>query len=740
MHLERKKVGCKGACWWAAALLIGSWLLAAGYLIGLPEEVFTTNLIVDDSLYFTVPARNFWLGRGLSFDGLELTNGVQTLWMLVTLGLAGVISDPMLLLRSLVATSALCWLLAGLGLYGILRQRSRAGAVFAANGFLWAGVHGRVAFMGMENGATALVAVLVLAVGARVVKNGWTARGCLALGAAIALCALNRTEGVLLGPMVAVPLLLGWLGGEQSLATRFKNVGLLAVPGVLLIGSVLIVHRISFDLWLPISGTVKSYYEHQWLDRPEHGGFVANIAWHVRFVVLLALAPLREDLSSVLASVSWTRVKLWHNLVWAVLALVVLRGLWGWWRARRSSAVRLPRFGPVFACFAIVHVVLMGVMLPHFTSYGTWYFAGEMVAIWCGLGVAFATLQGRWVALPLVLAGLTTVAGLCSVTNVSRDATTGQLRGGGIWLEKHVPPGTLVGTLSSGLAAWYAPSLHVVNLDGLINNRRYFEDYLSKDRVAEYFQDRGIEWFADYSTVKGWRNGFSWRGRIPAIRLVPRVYARMSGERAYAVWQVLPREASFELLQDYPGIKQDRYVELAVAADVHGRFPVVPAEQLAATLAAQPELVVARSLAQDPDLSLLHVMTTREQLQEVALRKATVWPERLLEASVGPAVRLLGWDETQVEVRGERRIAVTLYWQALAVAEDAHCSLVVMDSEGSRSIPVGTCHGTLPMSQWQPQQVVTETVVVADFDPDEDELAIFAGNPKLPVCKLRFGR
>lgn len=290
-------------------MLIGSWLLAAGYLVGLPEEVLTTNLIVDDSLYFTVPARNFWLGRGLSFDGVELTNGVQTLWMLVTLLLAGLISDPMTMLRSLVLTSALCWLLAAIGIFRLLRPRSLAAAVFAANGFAWAGVHGRLAFMGMENGATALVSVIVLAVGIRVVQNGCTPRGCLALGAAIALCALNRTEGVLLGPIVAVPLLLGWLG-QHSVAVRVQRVALLALPGILVIGTVLIVHRITFDLWLPISGTVKSFYEQEWADRPVHDGLFANIGWHVRRAVVLAVAPLREDLSALLASVTWTKVRL----------------------------------------------------------------------------------------------------------------------------------------------------------------------------------------------------------------------------------------------------------------------------------------------------------------------------------------------------------------------------------------------------------------------------------------------
>ena len=49
---------------------------------------------------------------------------------------------------------------------------------------------------------------------------------------------------------------------------------------------------------------------------------------------------------------------------------------------------------------------------------------------------------------------------------------------------------------------WHdAEGRHVVNLDGLINNRRYLDDYLQPARVHDYFEDRGIEWFSDYASL-----------------------------------------------------------------------------------------------------------------------------------------------------------------------------------------------------------------------------------------------
>lgn len=707
--------------WLCAIALLVPWLLAAGYLVTQPEEVLATNLLVDDSLYFAVPARNFWAGHGLSFDGIERTNGVQTLWMLVTLGLFGLIDDPLLQLRSLVATSALFWLLSAFGIHRLLRARSPGAALLAAVGFAWAGVHDRLAFLGMENGATALVSVMVLLAGNRVVRAGWSGRSCLLLGSAIALFALNRTEGVLLGPIAALPLVLGWLGADAPVRQRLRSLALLATPGVLLIGSALLVQRACFDTWLPISGTVKSFYEEQWASRPVHDGVLANVLWHLRYISILALAPLREDLPALLSDLPGTKVRLWRNLVWAMLALAAMRAIWIAVRGRVVTE-RVP-FLPVYVAYAVLHFLLIGLMLPHFTNYGTWYFATEAVAIWMLVGFAFSSLSGRLARLPYVLVALVTVAGPFAVRGITEQVTTGRLRNGGIWLHENVPAGTVVGTLSSGLAAWYASDLHVVNLDGLINNKRYFDDFLSKGKVAEYFDDRGIEWFADYKAVRGWRQGITWNGRIPAERLVPRQYSRMPGDEAYAVWRVLPKQQSFELLGSFDGVTRDRYVELGVAADVHGRFPVVRDDELAAALAEHEETIVARSIVEDPKCELLHVLATPAQLEQVALTRSTVHPEHVIEREVVPGLRLVGFDDVVATVGGRRRIAVTLYWSAAAeIAPRSLAVHAVPVDKAPTPHTIGTCRETLPMTQWHRYGIVTETVVLAVGDGDRYEL------------------
>jgi hypothetical protein len=137
-----------------ALLLLGLWLLAALLLVGKPEHVFVSDVLVDDAIYFAAPARHLLDGYGYSFDKLEPSNGVQALWALVTLLLATLFEDRLLLLRAMALVSGLCWLASAGVLFGTLRAHSRSAAWIGFCGLAAAGLSQRLAFQGMENGCT----------------------------------------------------------------------------------------------------------------------------------------------------------------------------------------------------------------------------------------------------------------------------------------------------------------------------------------------------------------------------------------------------------------------------------------------------------------------------------------------------------------------------------------------------------------------------------------------------------
>ncbi len=362
-----------GRWWWLVGAALGAlWLWSWWRLVSLPEDVLVTSVLVDDALYFALPARHWWQGHGFSFDGLEPTNGVQTLWALVGIALAGLFSEPLAMLRAMVGLSALCWFAAALALFGWLRARAPVGAAVAAIGLAWSGVHDRVAFQGMENGLHALLGVLLLLACTRAVRCRWSTSATLLAGAMLALFGLSRTEGVLLGPMLALPLVCGWLGAPGAWTRRVGVALVLAVPGVLLVGAACALSKLWFDSYLPISGSVKQFYEASWggYDDPAHhengrGGLLPMALWHLGFVFRLALAPLREHVPALLGD--WTGLghRPFRNALWALLAagavVAVVRRL----RGRgvvdgRADALPVSGVAWCFGAYALVHVLLIG--------------------------------------------------------------------------------------------------------------------------------------------------------------------------------------------------------------------------------------------------------------------------------------------------------------------------------------------------------------------------------------------
>ena len=704
---------------WLVALAVGLWLVAALLLVARPEHVLVSDVIVDDAIYFAAPARHLLDGHGFSFDKLEPTNGVQALWALVTIGLAALFEDRLLLLRAMALLSGLCWLGAAGVAFAVLRRSCHSGAWVAAVGLAACGLSDRLAFQGMENGLHVLLSAGVLWAGFGWVRAGFSRRWTLGLGLLLALFALSRTEGVLLGLMLGIGHVAGLYGGERTTAVRLRDALLLAVPGVLLVGGFLVFSRLYFGLWTPISGEVKSFYESTHGRDTVHGPFWQNLGWHVKFVRDLAFAPITGEFRTLLShGLGWSAAGSWSKrLLWILLAVGLVLSLWRGFALRRAWR-GIPAVACVFGLHAVVHLVLMGSLLPHYTEYGTWYFSTEVLALWLGAGVLFAQLRSHrvpWLGRLLCLGVIAVVVvGVSAgqLRGLKEDPRTSRFLEAGRWLERQLPAGETAGALSSGLVAWYAPSLHVVNLDGLMNTRSYLEDVLRPGRLATYFAKKGITWFADYQHLSGWKSGITWRGNLPRERLVPREYWRMGEEHAYVIWKVLPPGAGFAVLGEHQGLVRNRRAELLLAADVDGRFPVIRHRELSSSLAEHSDHVVAASFPSEPELELWHVLVPRAQLAELGFRAGQMQPQRAATGALDGALRLLGHEVIPSHIAAGRPVIVTLYWapEAEVSAEELRLELQDASGQAQSKVMVGRQHGTYPVGEWMPGRVVPETV------------------------------
>lgn len=191
---------------------------------------------------------------------------------------------------------------------------------------------------------------------------------------------------------------------------------------------------------------------------------------------------------------------------------------------------------------------------------------------------------------------------------------------------------------------------------------------------------------------------------------MPRRYWRLSQSDSYVVWQVLPQDSQFCLLGEEGPPVRDRYAELAVAADVHGEFPVVRAAELATQLEQHPGTVVARSLV-DGDGEVWHVLATRLELAKIALTESSVHPEHAEKVEVLPGLLALGYDLRESSVGGRRRLAVTIFWMRAGDVTFEPTWLRVR-ADGDEAAVSFDDAAILPKAEWPVGRVVPQTVCI----------------------------
>lgn len=187
-----------GSRWFEIGLLVLS--LAAGlYVACLHPDSLLNWYSSDDAFYYFKVAENIVTGRGVTFDGLNPTNGFHPLWMLICLPVFTLARfDLILPLRVLVVVASL--LQAGTGiLLARLLRRVVSGEVAGLAAVVWVfapPIHGVVAQQGLESAVNALTLVwlVYLAVGRQ--AEALSPRRLALVGLAGGLAVLARLDNI----------------------------------------------------------------------------------------------------------------------------------------------------------------------------------------------------------------------------------------------------------------------------------------------------------------------------------------------------------------------------------------------------------------------------------------------------------------------------------------------------------------------------------------------------------------
>lgn len=457
-----------------AALLLATAFRGGPAVFGLP---FT-----EDGFYALTVARNIGLGRGITIDGENWTNGFQPLFTFLEAACFLVARGDDAIAGRLVVV--LCWFVHVVGALiaggvaldarpdadGRLVRAFLAVALYLAAAKFFADF-----YTGLETG---LQLLMVLALW-RAVQRGAIdgVAGCFGLGVLVGLAVVTRIDmGFLAAALALWALVRGWQ--EVGVAAVLRPAAMTLAASAISLPWWLY-NRIVFGSWVPSSGAAQQQWAFD-VDRILEG------LWALRVVLVPWIF-------------AWDAESLGTDLVRsAILALALALFLFLPPGSRRAMASPIAQRTAGFAWVLAATMAALAIFyVGSFFAYWFYvrYFAPLSLLAVIGIAVIAADFASRG-----PLGSLTVAAGLLIVAVAGGvmplRAARGELGPSTHYpmvdlVARMVPPGDVVAAGQSGTLGFFRP--RVVNVDGKVNR-----DALAyQDRMWVYLDQRAIRWFVD---------------------------------------------------------------------------------------------------------------------------------------------------------------------------------------------------------------------------------------------------
>lgn len=463
-----------------------------------PPAWIVASLTVDDT-YLALQVAHNWAEHGFpTFDGLHRTNGFQALWGLILWLLALLTRDPPRLLHATLLLVAVLNAVGGLLLWRFARRLAGDYAGLWAVAF-WTAycLSGRPALIGLENSLLATLFVLALLAFNALLREPrclgrWT-------WAAVVSGLLFWTRLDML-----VPVAVTWVA-LAVWALRSRNLTRLAPACAILL--VLAAGLAAFNYWAgetptPVSGLVKHVYATR--REPDWTLFWLASAVVDTGRVLLKHAAIGIGAIWPPALSSVTRV--------GIVALLLFAAARGFPRPRA--------WGLVWAAALVLHALAIRVWLSGYYSDALWYYSAQNVSAAIGLGLLLAWLmqrvrRPRWrLFWPTVVGlGRLPLAILALFLMPNEESVSSNRLAAAEWLRQNVPAEARVGAWNAGELAFFSGRT-VINLDGLVNDKAYFDLIKTRRTGISYLHSQNITWVVDYAQDAG-VSPRPWWGLLP---------------------------------------------------------------------------------------------------------------------------------------------------------------------------------------------------------------------------------
>ncbi|MBT3240607.1 MAG: hypothetical protein HON98_09005 [Chloroflexi bacterium] len=484
--------------------------------------------LTDDAFYYFKVAQNVSEGAGFSFDGINLGNGFQPLWMFICIPVFALARfDLFLPFRVLLVIIGLFHAGSFILLYRLLRRFiSEEIAVITA--VLWGFspfIINTVFNGGLESGLNAFFILLfwerLTHFNLKDKISEENLKQIFWLGVIGLLTILSRLDNVFLVFFGSVWLWIRWWNPPNGQTSSLRNKWLwriktgTAFNGIIVFGMSLYLawNKITFGDFMPVSGKVKIMWGSMW--DTIYGKRVINISQLLDELLSanFKVGPWALLISKIHLSIAWFRgvvgisggEEISNNVILGAVGFLGALTIILFWLNRKKSVNILIKIGliPLF-----LGTVLQAAYYKKFGSvaHKAWYWIQEYIFIYIAVAIfAYLTyslikkmLWGQKIVLVLVVfysiwLPFKTFQQFKAMVEHGARSETHEYNRYTELLNENFEPGTVIGMTGSGAWGYFAESQTIINLDGLINSIEYYQG-LKDGTAADLLSDNGMQY------------------------------------------------------------------------------------------------------------------------------------------------------------------------------------------------------------------------------------------------------
>lgn len=470
--VEKREVLSIRLSYAALLLLVVAVIYAKGWFFLFGDLLAVISNVPDDVGYFYKIALNVVQGKGLSFDGINLTNGFQPLWLYMLLPLAWLMHDAPVetYFRAALIYQMLMVIIAGLVLFRAVRLVTSYSVALISTAIFY--LFSRGYFInGMETGVLMLCVAVLLAYtfryrafsqpNPRVAAGFGVLAGLLLLARLDMIFLVGISYAVIIARAVAV-----WRRNAGNLGLiQDALISLLAL--VVVVAPYFVYNKLVFGAMMPISGQLKNSFPHA--VQPEFG--------------LERYRP--RDLFAVGVAAGFC--------VWAIFT-------GHRWRTYPQERQYFSIATLVCALTVVIHYLNTALFMKW--AVFAWHFAFYYFTLCLIVGMLTLQFYTRWrqmtALVAIVLASWGTLHTLMKAGEQhSRRSWRSVAYEAALWARQNTPPNTVFAMKDAGIFGLF--SLRpVINLDGLVNNMEY-QEALRQRKLNRYLAENGVQYLVQHA-------------------------------------------------------------------------------------------------------------------------------------------------------------------------------------------------------------------------------------------------